>query len=137
MPDAHSRGQMEDEVAGGRQLRHDLPVQDGVEHKPERGVCEMMLDILQPARGDGVENAYLVSPLEQGIDQVRANEARSSRYQYAHGSSIRRGPGNPGLVPPQARVCGASPKFDDGAKEVRPRPKRVCPSRRRADDTPP
>ena len=75
-------GQVEDDL-GRRapdQVAHRLGVAD-VELDELGAGADRAVEVLAPAGREVVENGHLVAPLEQGVDEVRADEAGAARDQ--------------------------------------------------------
>ena len=81
--DADRGGQVHDDVA----LVHELVDDELVEHRAvdeaEVGVVAQVVEVAQAAGGQVVERDHAVAPGEQGLDQVRADEAGTAGDQIA------------------------------------------------------
>jgi hypothetical protein len=64
-------------------------VKDGASPKYKAGVGGVMRDVIFVARGEIVENGDHVSPLHQGVHEVRADEACSAGDQVLHSGARR------------------------------------------------
>ena len=106
------RGQVEHHLGPDalEQVAHRVGVAD-VELRQLGPGGERRLDVLALAGRDVVENRDLVTPLEQGIHEVRADEAGPAGHERAHEARDASGPGaGPLDVSPDRgrdRGCGA------------------------------
>jgi hypothetical protein len=77
------------------ELVHHRAMQDAVDDEMERGVVAQVLDVLERAGGEIVQDPHLLAVVEEELAEVRADEARTARDEDfpAHGrASLARSP---------------------------------------------
>ena len=67
----------------GQQSGHGVAVGDARLVEPRAG-RERAVEVLAPAGGEVVDDADVVAALEQGVDEVRADEAGAAGHERAH-----------------------------------------------------
>ncbi len=90
LPHAYRGGEMNHVVDPGHGLVHHRPVHDRIDVQVEPRVVAHGLQVLEAARGQIVHDEDVVPPLEESLHQVRADEARPSGHQDAHGAPLMR-----------------------------------------------
>ena len=115
-----------------------LRAPDDVAPPPRRRGCrastssrpgrERAVEVLAPAGGEVVEHGHLVAALEQGVDEVRADEAGAAGDEGAHEARhLSRGPSPapPGPLLPSPRCAACSSPSRESTARARP-PRRGC-----------
>ena len=69
----------------GEQRGHGVAVGDARLVQPCAG-GQRAVEVLAPAGGEVVDDADVVAALEQGVDEVRADEAGPAGHERAHGA---------------------------------------------------
>ena len=78
------RRQMEHDVGGVDQLRGERLVEDGVDHVAEVRVRLQVVDVVDGAGGEVVDDLHVVTGVEQGLGQVGPDEAGAPGNQNSH-----------------------------------------------------